>query len=370
MSEARGSRRTLRILQAGMGGWGRDWAWRIIPDVKAVKLVGCVDPNPEALALTRTQASIPADRCFASLDEALRATNPDAVLVTTVLPGHVAVARAALEAGKHVLVEKPFARHLAEARKLVDLAARRDLVLMVSQNYRFFPAVREVTRLVREKPLGELGQVWIDFRRYSPPGSNGPGHHAYEEPLLLDMSIHHFDLLRHILGREPRTVSCYSWNPRTSGFSGAPTAVASIVFDGGVVVSYRGTWISDSPSTPWAGEWRMQFEGGDVQWTSRGDESTPAEVVVMQPRGGAPETVAVPEMKRIDRWATLAEFADAVRHRREPRSSGRENLGTLALMNAAIASAARRRPVSIRASSVGVARNARRRAVGHDARQG
>ena len=332
-----------------MGSWGRDWAWRIIPGVKAVKLVGCVDLDPAALALTRSEIGVPADRCFTSLDAALEATEPDAVLITTLLPGHVPVARAALLAGKHVLCEKPFARSVAHARRLVQLAASRDLVLMVSQNYRFFPAVRRVRRLVAEEALGELGQVWVDFRRYSPVGPGGPGtHHKYEEPLLVDMSIHHLDLMRFILGKEAQSVSCYSWNPRWSGFTGPPTAVASIVFDGGLVVSYRGSWISAAPSTPWAGEWRMEFERGDVLWTSRGEDSSPADVVIVQRRGQAPNNLIVPALKHIDRWGTLAEFADAVQTHREPLSSGRENLRTLALMNAAVDSAKRRRPVSVR----------------------
>jgi predicted dehydrogenase len=341
----------LRLLQVGMGSWGRDWAWRIIPGVRAVKLVGCVDIDPAALALTRAKAGIPAELCFMSLDDALDATRPDAVLVTAVLPGHIPIARTALKAGKHVLVEKPFARHVADARKLVRLAAERDLVIMVSHNYRFFPAVRKVARLVREASLGELVQVSIDFRRNSPIGPNGPtAHHMYDEPLLVDMSIHHFDLLRFLLGKEAKSVSCYSWNPHWSGFSGPPTAVASIVFDGGLVVSYRGSWISTGSITPWTGEWRMEFERGEVMWSSRGEESTPDEVVVVQRRGGAPKRLATRAMKRVDRWATLAEFADAVRNHRDPQSSGRENLGTLALMNAAVESASRRTPVSVRVS--------------------
>jgi len=94
----------------------------------------------------------------------------------------------------------------------------------------------------------------------------------------------------------------------------------------------------------------MEFERGEVLWTSRGEDCSPAELVVVQLRGRAPETLATRAVKRIDRWATLAEFADAVRNHREPRSSGRENLGSLALMSAAVESAKRRRPVSVRVS--------------------
>jgi predicted dehydrogenase len=347
VSDVRGNK--LRLLQVGLGGWGRDWAWRIVPGVKSVKVVGYVDLNPEALAQARQQVAMPAEQSFTSLDRALEGAGADAVLVTTLLPGHVPVVRAALEAGKHVLVEKPFARRPRDASELVVLAAKRDRILMVSQNYRFYPAVREVRRLVKAAPLGELAHISVDFRRYSPIGPNGPGpHHSDPQPLLVDMSIHHFDLMRLILGREAMSVSCQAWNPSWSGFQGPPAAVASITFEGGLIVSYRGSWISSGAMTPWAGEWRMQFERGEVLWTSRGDDSSLAEVVIVQRSGAAPEPIALPPMPRIDRWGVLSEFASAIRSHREPLSSGRDNLRTLALVDAAVESASRGRQVSVR----------------------
>src|SRR5712692_9560343 len=336
----------VRVLQVGLGGWGRDWAWRVFPEVAEVDLVGYVDSDPDALELVRERIQMPAGRCYASLETGLEATQPDAVLVTTHLPGHAPIIRAALEAGRHVLVEKPFAPSVAVAQELVRLATSRGLVLMVSQNYRFFPAVRRVARLVKEASLGALHQVSVEFRRWSPLRPDvPPTHHAYEQPLLVDMSIHHFDLMRLILGREPQRVSCEAWNPAWSGFDGPCAAVATIVFDGGLVVSDRASWISAGPSTPYAGEWRMDFEGGEVLWTSRGEDSSDADRVVLRPRGGKPKTLVLPRLRRIDRWASLAEFASAVRSGREPESSGRENLGSIALMTAAVESATRREPV-------------------------
>src|SRR5207248_1842380 len=145
------------------------------------------------------------------------------------------------------------------------------LVLMVSQNYRFFPAPRAVASLVHDAGLGRLHEVAIDFRRYSPAGPTGRDrHHLEEQPLLVDMSIHHFDLLRMILNREPERIYCETWNPGWSAFAGPSAAVASITL-GPAVVSYRGSWVSSAPITPWAGEWRMEFERGEVFWTSRDD---------------------------------------------------------------------------------------------------
>jgi predicted dehydrogenase len=327
-----------------MGPHGRNWAARVIPDFQEVEVVGYVDTDPNALDLLREQAKVPADRCFESLKEAVSATQPEAMLITTALPGHVPLIEAALDGGLHVLVEKPFAPSLDAARRLVDLAAAKGLVLMVSQNYRFFPAPRAIATLVQESALGKLHEVSIDFRRYSP----GRGRHQLEDqPLLIDMSIHHFDLLRMILNSEAERVYCEAWNPRWTTFSGPPAAVASIVFEGGVVASYRGTWLAAGPVTPWAGEWRLEFENGEVFWTSREDDGIARDRVVIRPRDGRARNVVLPEVRRTGPWGTLNDFADAIHTGREPETSGRNNLGTIALTMAAVESATRREPLAI-----------------------
>jgi len=338
----------VRLLQVGMGGWGRWWARLVLPRVPEVELVGCVDSDPRALELAREQAGVPAERCFTSLERALAATDSEAVLVSTSLPGHVPVARAALEAGRHVLVEKPFAPSLAEARGLVELAAERGLVLMVSQNYRFFPAVRAVVELVRSGRLGPLAAVDVDFRHRSTVAEPGvrTGHRLLAQPLLMDMSIHHFDLMRLLLGRDATWISCQAWNPAWSDFDGPPTAVAAIRF-GDLVVSYRGSWLTWSADTAWAGEWRMTFERGEVWWTSRdllGGEG--AERVIVRDAAGERQ-LPLAVLPLADQAGSLAELIAAIGAGRQPESSGRENLGSLALALAAIQSSERGEPVTL-----------------------
>ena len=339
------------MLQVGLGGWGRDWAWRVIPEVTEVEVVGYVDSDPESLALLRDEVPAAVHRSFTSLEEAVTATLPEALLVTTTLAGHAPLTRAGIDAGLHVLVEKPFAAELETATELVIAAAAKGVVLMVSQNYRFFPAVRTVARLLDEAPLGPLAEISIDFRRYSTAHPNGQArHHTDEEPLLVDMSIHHFDLLRMLLKREPDRIFCESWNPPWSPFAGPAAAVAAIDF-GDVVVSYRGSWVSATPITPWAGEWRMEFERGEITWTSRDDSGALADKVVVRPLNARARTLRLPEM-RVDRWGTLTEFAAAIRDGREPECSGRDNLGTVAFTAAAVESARRRGPVDTRSAGV------------------
>ena len=205
---------SLRVVQVGLGPHGRNWASRVIPEIEEVDLVGYVDSDPRALGALREVVKVPAEQCFESLEDAIAATQPQAVLITTALPGHAPVTEAALDAGLHVLVEKPFAPSLGAAQHLVDMAAAKGLVLMVSQNYRFFAAPRAIAALVKEAALGKLFEVSIDFRHYSPTLPNSRGRHQIEEqPLLADMSIHHFDLMRLILNREPERIYCEALNP-------------------------------------------------------------------------------------------------------------------------------------------------------------
>lgn len=348
---------TIRIVQVGMGGWGRNWSTHIVPRVPAVEAVAWVDPVSAALIQAQAESNIPANRCFGTLEEALQAVEADAVLITAALPGHVPTALTALAAGKHVLVEKPFAATVEEAQRVVEEAEKRRRVLMVSQNYRFFPAVQAVKSLVREGTLGAPGVVTVDFRRDNSAAPNGKSaYHRSQQPLLMDMAIHHFDLMRYVLGQEPRTITCHAWNPAWSPFDDPGTALATITFDGGAVVSYRASWASRGQATPWAGEWSMECSDGEIAWTSRESSSSQhlgevADRVLIRRVGEAAHKLALPTLPAVDRLGSLSAFAEAITSGREPDSSGRDNLGTLALMSAAITAAQRGTSVSLSATA-------------------
>jgi predicted dehydrogenase len=332
-----------------MGGWGQDWATRVIPAVPRAQLEGCVDARPTALAKVKKLGVVDEDRCFTSLAAAIDRLDVAAVLVTTDLPSHISVLKAALQAGKHVLVEKPFAPSVQAAREAVDLADRLGLTLMVSQNYRFFPAVRAVQQFMAQAELGALLHIDIDFRRHSPPSSKGrTGHRNWDQPLLLDMSIHHFDLLRAITGSEPTSVYCRAQNPAWAGFKDPPEGSATIDFGDDLSVNYRGSWIHPGRKTLWAGEWRMEFEKGELWWTSRGDFYSDAQDEAwVYDHYAKRRAVALPHLERTDRAGALDAFVTAVSDGVRPESSGRENLGSLALAYAAVGSSLKREAVAV-----------------------
>ncbi len=338
----------MRIIQVGLGGFGRDWAERVLPQVPEAEVVGTADVFAASRERAVAAGLTSAEDCYASVEEALEATDAEAVLVTASLVGHVPAARAALSAGRHVLVEKPFAPSVAEAKELIDLADAQNLTIAVSQNYRFFPAVQAVSRIVAEQTYGDLHAVALDFRQMS--GADGvPGpHHALEEPLLVDMSIHHFDLIRFVLGREVTAVDLRTWDPAWSLFSG-PSEGAGLIESGPeLVTSYRASWVSSGLRTTWAGEWRMDFADAEVWWTSRGDgpEGWRSDEVRVR-QGGTVTSLTLPGVARVDRAGSLTEFLTAIREGREPSISGRDNLGSLATTYAAVESARTRQPVQL-----------------------
>jgi predicted dehydrogenase len=276
------------------------------------------------------------------MKRALEAVASDAVLVCLPVPLHAPVAAEALEADKHVVVEKPFTATLQQGIDLVRLAQARKRVLMASQNYRYFPAPILAARIKREKRFGELGQVKVDFRRNTLMQP-----HAYpglENPLLVDMAVHHQDLARMILGEDAVELTCRSWNPAGSTLSGDGSAAMVLTFPSGATLSYRGSWVDQAPQTSWAGEWQMDFEKGSVLFTSRsgGPDWLASERLATRALGRKLVKQRLPEVKLHGRRGVIGAIATAIRSGEEPPDfpSGRSNLGTLAAIEASLRSAA------------------------------
>lgn len=339
----------LRIVQVGLGPWGLNWAQEVLPTVEAISVVARVDSDKEGWAGTAETLGETASLYHPTLAAALATTEADAVLVTVPLSAHAAIVQEALTAGKHVLVEKPFTETVAAATALAELAEARDRVLMVSQNYRHFPAPLAAAAIVADRRFGALRDVDVDFRHNA--AALGYRYYRLAQPLLSDMSIHHFDLMRMVVGAEPESVSCRSWNVEGSGFTGPPAAEATVEFEGGVRVSYSGSWISDDTPSAWAGEWAMRFEQADVWWTSRGSEGErfARDRLIVRDTTVADAKVELRAPPYLDRAGCLSAFVDAIASGRQPPhfSSARDNIGSIAMVEAAVRSADSEMPVAL-----------------------
>lgn len=331
----------MRLAQVGLGEWGRNWAQEVLPQIAEAEMVAWVDADPDALSAARAELGLPSDRCFTALDQACQATDIDAVIGVVALTGHEAVARICLDRGKPLLLEKPFVPTAETAADLARAAHAAGIVLHVSQNYRFYPAVEAARRMLREGTLGKPLSVDIEFARHAP--SMGYRYWDIEHPLLADMSIHHLDLMRLVLDCEPAELSCWTWNPPGSPFVHDPVGMARIRMTNGAVVCYRGSWLSRLPDTPWAGLWRIECEGGLIRFTSRSgaDASLDADRLSVARLGKPEKAVRLPPMDPFGRAAALRAFLDAVAGRGAANgaATAQDNVHTIRFMEAMIRSA-------------------------------
>jgi predicted dehydrogenase len=259
------------------------------------------------------------------------------------------VAKAALEAGKHVLCEKPLATRLEDAFDLVGVAERERLVLMVSQNYRYNTPFRAVQRVVAEGYLGELASIDVSCRRdtrtlFAPDDFR----YAMRHPYVLDMSIHHFDLIRAATGRDVRGVFARSWRVPDSPFSHHPAVAAILDLEGGVPVVYEGDWATREPETSWNGEWEIVGETGRLLW--RGDAEDRGEgEVLLQRWGEEPRPVEQEVLEVVERAATLQSLRAAVEDGGVPETAAADNVKSLAVMLGCVGSIEEGEPVDVAA---------------------
>jgi predicted dehydrogenase len=187
----------FRVAVVGCGYWGSKHV-RVLHAADAVDEVVLVDGREDRLAnLARNYKSAP---CYPTLRQAL--PHVDAVVVATPPSAHVPVAREAIEAGKHVLVEKPLAPSAAHARSLVSAASAAGVTLMVGHTFEYNPAVRKLRELVQNQELGEL--YYIDSARLN------LGLYQNDVNVILDLAPHDVSIINHVLGRKPVAVQAWA----------------------------------------------------------------------------------------------------------------------------------------------------------------
>lgn len=343
----------MRVIQAGVGGFGESWIW-------AVKNVGfeqvaLVDMNPEILARAGEAVGVPPERRFTSLEQALNSVNADGYLDVTPAHLHVKNCSMALEKGLHVLCEKPMAESLKDAQELVRLAREKGRVLMVTQQKRYENDPRQIRRLIEEGAIGELDHAVVEFQIQ---GVMAGWRKEMHQPFLIDMAIHHFDLMRYLLNRKPVRVFAQSWNPKVSNTKGDMISFALIEFEGGVRVNYTGSFASPGMETGWNGRWSLTGSHGSIIWNQR-DEWGPirlfrqdADVSQFTHQHffeglGWGNAIPAQDIGAKGHHFDLYHWRWCIQEGHEPETSGRDNLYTLALTFAVMESCDRNQSVEI-----------------------
>ena len=190
------SRDGVRVGVAGIGYWGSKHV-RTLRSIDSVSQVVVIDPSEERVAKLRH--SFPEVQGYPDLESALPAI--DALVVATPPSTHAPLACAAMEAGKHVLVEKPFATRLDDAHRMVELAEESGVVLMVGHTFEYHSAVWALKEMVTGGELGEL--YYLDTSRLN------LGLYQQDVNVLYDLAPHDISILNYVLSSTPTSVECW-----------------------------------------------------------------------------------------------------------------------------------------------------------------
>jgi len=147
----------LRIAQIGVGYWGPN-ILRNLVESKRCRVTAAVDLDPERRDYVHRL--YPAIKVTDSIDDVLQDPETDAIVIATPVASHFDLAMRALEAGKHVLVEKPMARSVAEVEEIGRLADKKKRVAMAGHTFLFNAAVRYVKELIDSGGLGNIRYIY------------------------------------------------------------------------------------------------------------------------------------------------------------------------------------------------------------------
>jgi predicted dehydrogenase len=277
----------------------------------------------------------PAARVSDSLEAALEDPGVDAVAIATPAATHEQLALTALEAGKHVLVEKPLAATIASGQRMVRTADQRGLVLMADHTYCYTPAVTKIAELVAAGELGDI--LFVDSVRIN-LGLVQP-----DVDVFWDLAPHDLSILDYVLpgGLRPTAVAAQGADPLNTGRS--CVGYLSLPLPGDAMAHVHVNWLSPTKI-------RQMVIGGS-QRTLVWDDLNPQQRVSVYDRGvdlawatGDAERKAATISYRLgDTWAPalperealglmVGEFAASIREGRAPRTDGLSGLRVLSVL--------------------------------------
>ena len=319
----------VHFAVVGLGYWGPNLVRNLVALPEAEVTVLC-DERPSALETLLSR--YPSVRGTTDYERVLADPEVDVVAIATPIGTHFELARAALEAGKHVFVEKPLAASWEEGDELVRRASERGLVLMPGHTFLYSPPVQLVKELIDS---GELGDIYfVSTSRVN------LGLHQSDASVVWDLGPHDFSILQYWLGEAPTHVTALS---RGCVIPDTPdVAFVNVEYGSGVIAHVELAWLAPSklrrttvvgsrkmvvyddtsgepvrvfdsgvtiPDPDSFGEFRLSYRTGDI----------------VSPRVDAAEPLSL----------ELADLCACIRSGREPRSNSTLGLDVLRVVVAA-----------------------------------
>lgn len=223
--------RKLGIAVIGAGFWGRNHA-RNLKELQETRLIAVCDKDE---ARAKAIAELFGVEAYTDSRKMLKRKDIEAVTVCTWSTNLATEAMNVLNAGKHVLVEKPMANSVQEARKIVELAKKKQRYLMVGFLMRFIPGVQRIKEAVEKGEIGTL--VYATARRVSEwPERIG------DVGVVKDLAIHDIDITRYLFGGDPEEVYAKAGSLRAKQYE--DHAQIMLTFKGGKTAFIEANWLT------------------------------------------------------------------------------------------------------------------------------
>ncbi len=223
----------LRLGVVGLGYWGPNLVRNLNANRRCESLVLC-DRDPARLK--RTAERYPGLDQTTDYSDLVNDPGISGIIIATDVMAHYPLAKAALEAGKHIFVEKPFASSVREASELVEIGEARGLVTMVGHTFLYSPPVLKVKEILESGELGEL--YFITSTRVN------LGLHQKDVSVIWDLAPHDFSMLFYWLGAEPEEVQAFGSDYVLEGIP--DVAFVDMRFPDGTIANVQLSWLSPS----------------------------------------------------------------------------------------------------------------------------
>jgi len=319
------------VVRFGMIGYGY-WGPKVLRNLehlpKAEVLTLC-DLN--VAARKRAHKDYPQIEIVSDPNEVLTSPEIDAVAVVTPVWTHYELAKAALENGKHVFVEKPFTSNTAQAEELIELADKKNLKIMVDHTFLFTPAVRKIRELLDENALGKL--YYYDSMRVN------LGLFQHDINVIWDLAPHDLSIMDHLIGKRPEAIVA-SGQSHLNGHE--DVAFITLYFPDKLIAHVNVNWLSPVKirTTLIGGEkkmlvWNDQAADEEVKVYDKGVTVTSPEGVynlLVNYRSG---DMWAPRLERAEALSReLAYFVECVLKDQSPMNDGKAGLRVVEMLEA------------------------------------
>jgi predicted dehydrogenase len=320
----------------GYGYWGPNIV-RNLASLEDSHVTAIADLS--ATARARAQKAYPAIRVTADPMEVIRSSKIDAIAVISPVWTHFELAKAALENGKHVFVEKPFTSNAAQGEELIELAQTRNLRIMVDHTFLFTGAVKKIHQLIDQGTLGKL--YYYDSTRVN------LGLFQHEINVLWDLAPHDLSIMEHVLQMKPEAIVA-TGEKHLNDYE--DIAFMTVYFPDKVIAHINVNWLSPVKV-------RTTLIGGEKKMLVWNDLEADEKVKVYDKGVTTTSREGVYELlvsyRSGDMWAPQLEQTEALRNEltyfvecisrgEEPFNDGRAGLRVVRMLEAASASINRR----------------------------